>query len=332
MPIFSRRCIQQMHGDLATALGRSHISEIDVLPASLHPEDVLAAEVELGVAWTLSTMGPLEIELNNDESKRIAIFTGSLFNGSQCLIEVAGVVGEFQSEDQELLFQMAVDSMHQRRGYPAFNELRCILLVDFRSETHDKPNISIGSYLADSQARAAEVLLSDRSSATDVVLVLSRNRISHSFWPTQERIHWTSKVFARPGLSLQEKDASKLASRFPIALPICCQEPSGEHTSAHCREHKYLKTRFFSEDGATILKVSLKAISDFLVGQISREMFQKFTGLGGSNAQVNYFGRRLEHDAIFANSRIELGGIDDDDDWLVLELKHSHPRETKTEE
>ena len=69
------------------------------------------------------------------------------------------------------------------------------------------------------------------------------------------------------------------------------------------------------------IKISARALLDLLAGRITVEKFQHFTGLDGKPGQPNIFKHRLEQGDILTDVKIESGGIDEDDDWLVIELK-----------
>jgi hypothetical protein len=67
------------------------------------------------------------------------------------------------------------------------------------------------------------------------------------------------------------------------------------------------------------ISISARAVLDLLAGRITSEKFQHRTGLEGKN-RSNLFKHRLEQGDILSGARLEPGGVDEDDDWLVFEL------------
>ena len=69
------------------------------------------------------------------------------------------------------------------------------------------------------------------------------------------------------------------------------------------------------------IKISARALLDLLAGRITTEQFQNFTGLADKLTQRNIFAHRLNQGDILSDIEIEPGGIDEDDDWLVVHFK-----------
>ena len=63
------------------------------------------------------------------------------------------------------------------------------------------------------------------------------------------------------------------------------------------------------------------ALLDLLAGRITLAQFQHFTGLEDKPTQRNIFAHRLDQGDILSDIEIEHGGIDEDDDWLVVHFK-----------
>lgn len=70
------------------------------------------------------------------------------------------------------------------------------------------------------------------------------------------------------------------------------------------------------------IKISARALLDLLAGRITVAQFQHFTGLEDKPNQRNIFAHRLNQGDILSAIEIEPGGIDKDDDWLVVHFKH----------
>ncbi len=61
---------------------------------------------------------------------------------------------------------------------------------------------------------------------------------------------------------------------------------------------------------------------DLLAGRITLDQFQHFSGLDDKPTHRNIFAHRLNSGDILSSVRIESGGLDEDDDWLVIDFKH----------
>ena len=70
------------------------------------------------------------------------------------------------------------------------------------------------------------------------------------------------------------------------------------------------------------IKVSARALLELLAGRITMEQFQHFTGLTDKPTQKNIFAHRLSQGDTLSAIQIEPGGIDEDDDWLIVHFKH----------
>ena len=70
------------------------------------------------------------------------------------------------------------------------------------------------------------------------------------------------------------------------------------------------------------IKVSARALLDLLAGRITMEQFQHFTGLEHKPNQPNIFAHRLSQGDTLADIKIESGGTDEADGWLVVHFKH----------
>jgi hypothetical protein len=115
---------------------------------------------------------------------------------------------------------------------------------------------------------------------------------------------------------------SKLISLLPPPRFEGYQARSLQQQAAYRHNARgwYVETRMTLGPSVMTIRISARAVLDLLAGRISLEQFQRFTGLEDKPTQANIFKHRLSQGDILSSARLEPGGVDEDDDWLVLEL------------
>lgn len=68
------------------------------------------------------------------------------------------------------------------------------------------------------------------------------------------------------------------------------------------------------------ISISARALLDLLAGRITPAQFNHMVGVKETPTQMNLFKHRLDQGDVISSVRIEPGGIDEDDDRLIIEL------------
>ena len=160
--------------------------------------------------------------------------------------------------------------------------------------------------------------------SVDAVVVLSPNRKSHGLSWMTEKMEWRADLFVRHGLALDGSGVSDLVAHLPRPRFEGYQARSLQQQAAYRHDARgwYLGTHITSTDTAMTIKVSARALLDLLAGRITLTQFQYSTGLEDKPTHLNIFAHRLSQGDILSHIEIESGGVDEDDDWLVVHLKN----------
>jgi hypothetical protein len=219
----------------------------------------------------------------------------------------------------------ALKEKAQQLASPAFEGLRCIVVADVGARMLRLQNESMCTQGTVTGKQVIEHFLREATGAVDVVLAISPFLNNHPFVYPLEPIHWRASLYVRPGLQLPEFGVNKLVAALPQARFEGYQARSLQQQAAfrYDARGRYVATKgtISLERSRMTIKISARAFLDLLAGRITVEQFQHFTGLGDRPEQRNIFKHRLEQGDILSDVRIEHGGLDEDDDWLVIELK-----------
>lgn len=219
------------------------------------------------------------------------------------------------------LYEALTEKAHQLAS-PNFTGLRCIIVADAGSRMLRDQEPMMRTHDTVTARQVVEHFLRGAVDAVDMVLLLSPYRKNLNIYQ-REPIHWRFSSFARPGLDLSDSGVKKLAASLPLARFEGYQARTLQQQAAfrHDAPGWYVGTTITSRRSQMTIKISARALLDLLAGRITVEKFQHFTGLDGKPGQSNIFKHRLEQGDILTDIKIESGGIDEDDDWLVIELK-----------
>lgn len=231
---------------------------------------------------------------------------------------------EAYSLEDNPLFEALAEKKKQLR-IPDFEGLRCVVVADAGAGARmlRDLNPSMRSVGAVTGSQVIEHFLRKADGAVDAVFVLAPKRKSHSPSSTSERRLWRADLFLRHGLALDRSGVDGLVAQLPRPRFEGYQARSLQQQAAYRHDARgwYLGTHITSMRTAMTIKVSARALLDLLAGRITMEQFQHFTGLADKPAQRNIFAHRLSQGDILSAIDIEPGGIDKDDDWLILHFK-----------
>lgn len=203
-----------------------------------------------------------------------------------------------------------------------FTGLRCVVVADAGSRMLRDLNHSMKTYGTVSGKEVIEHFLREADGAVDIVLVLSPYR-QNAFIYHREPVRWNFSGFVRPGMSLPDAGVQRLAAALPQPRFEGYQARSLQQQAAfrHDARGWYVGTTMESWRSHMTIKISARALLDLLAERITVKQFQHLTGLEDKPGQPNIFKHRLDQGDILSDVKIEPGGIDADDDWLVMELK-----------
>lgn len=219
----------------------------------------------------------------------------------------------------------ALQDKAQQLANPEFEGLKCVVVADVGSHWLRSSNDGMHSLGTVSAQQVIDHFLRGAKCGLDTVLVLSPYRENNSFLLPMNPVRWRSTITVRPGLRLPTAGIEKLVASLPPPRFEGYQARSLQQQAAYRPDARgwYVGTKITSGNSRMTIKLSARALLDLLAGRISLEQFQHFTGLSETPTQANIFRHRLAQGDILSDVKIEHGGIDEDDDWLVIELEQN---------
>lgn len=217
----------------------------------------------------------------------------------------------------------ALNEKARQLASPDFEGLRCVVVADAGSRMLRRLDEDMRSPGTVTGRQVIENFLGESGTAVDVVLVLSPHRTSIGFGFQREPLRWQASMWCRPGLKLSADGVTHLVGLLPRPRFEGYQARSLQQQAAFHHEERgwYVGTSITSGIGAMTIRISARAFLDLMAGRITLEQFQSFTGLADEPTQRNIFAHRLNQGDVLSSVRIEPKGLDEDDDWLVIDLK-----------
>lgn len=219
------------------------------------------------------------------------------------------------------LYEALADKGRQLAS-PAFSGLRCIVIADAgcRMLRHlDEPMRSQGAVTG---RQVIQGFLWDDRPTVDLVITMApvRQPRFNNYGPGE--LQWTTSLFARPGLTVDFTGIQKLVGLLPVPRFEGYQARSLQQQGAFRPDARgwYLGMSMSSTGARMTIKISARALLDLLAGRLPLEHFQHQTGLEEAPTQRNIVAHRLEQGDTLSSIGIERAGVDEDDDWLVLQF------------
>lgn len=230
---------------------------------------------------------------------------------------------EAYSLEDNPLFE-ALTEKKKQLSVPNFEGLRCVIVADAGARMLRDLNPSMRSPGTVTGSQVISHFLQKSAGAVDAVIVMAPNRESNLFNWKKERRFWRADLFVRHGLILDKNRVDGLVAQLPRPRFEGYQARSLQQQAAYRYDALgwYLGTQIISTRTTMTIKVSARALLDLLADRITMEQFQHFTGLADKPTQRNIFAHRLSQGDVLSDIEIESGGIDEDDDWLVVHFKH----------
>lgn len=156
-------------------------------------------------------------------------------------------------------------------------------------------------------------------SSIDGVCVFTpgHNNSSNIFQRSNGNIFWKFHIFdtAPPNIETKYDNLNKFIDIIPTPHYEGYQARSLHQQSAFAPQGRgqYLSTIWQSKLGLTSMKISARAFQEYLAGRLTHEDFKRFV-------DVEMFEGALKRGLTISNITLELRGIENDDDYVVLEF------------
>lgn len=231
------------------------------------------------------------------------------------------------SETRNPLYRRLADKAKQVANAPS-GVCRIIILVEagsrFLAEISSRSRFnSLESY--STAHDIIQKVIKDKSDSLDAIIVFVP-KIEHarsSFGQTGSKKFWSTHIF-----STLERDFDPLVTAVES---IVTQLPSPRFDGYNVRslirqkamQHHargwYRGTNISMQDKKLTYRMSSRAFQDFLANRINETQFRRFIGESEDGPSIKRF---LDQGYTIQGIQFEAGGIDDDDDCIVLEFAH----------
>ena len=203
-----------------------------------------------------------------------------------------------------------------------FDGIRCVLLGDAGSRLLRHLDGSMRSPHSYTGRQIIESFLGKPDCGLDVICTFSPHRSPNFTSVLREPLTWRMTVFVRDGVSVPMGGLEALRATLPLPRFEGYQARSLQQQAAYSTNSRgwYLGTHITSGRGTMTISISARALLDLLAGRITPDQFNHMVGMKETPTQKNLFKHRLDQGDVISSVRIEPGGIDEDDDRLVIEL------------
>jgi len=217
----------------------------------------------------------------------------------------------------------ALEEKSKQLASPNFEGLRCVVVADAGSRMLRHLNESMRSPGTVTGNQVIVHFLGKADSAVDVVLALSPYRAPSLFGLQLKPLSWRSSLWVRSGLHVDPCGVGTLVALLPPPRFEGYQARSLQQQAAFRQDALgwYLGKTIESGTTGMTIKISARAFLDLLAGRITLEQFHHFSGLENGSTKRNIFAHRLDQGDTLSSVKIEHGGLDEDDDWLVIDLQ-----------
>ncbi len=203
-----------------------------------------------------------------------------------------------------------------------FDGVRCVLLGDAGSTLLRRLDSSMRSPHSYTGRQIIENFLGKPDCELDVICAFSPHRSPNFMSVHREPLTWRMTVFARPGVTVSLLGLEALRAALPRPRFEGYQARSLQQQAAYSTSSRgwYLGTHISSGREMMTISISARALLDLLAGRITPDQFNHMVGMKETPTQKNLFKHRLDLGDVISSVRIEPGGVDEDDDRLIIEL------------
>jgi len=155
----------------------------------------------------------------------------------------------------------------------------------------------------------------------DVVCIFSPYR-PNGFHFILPKLAWNVSCFIKEGLKIDTSKLERIAKNLPPPRFEGYQARSLQKQGAYNASARgwYLGNEMTSGVNKVTIKFSARLFQDFLAGKIDKEYFIRQAA--GNWEGENLFELWLSQGLIISNAQFEKAGVDEDDDYMVLEFSH----------
>jgi hypothetical protein len=155
----------------------------------------------------------------------------------------------------------------------------------------------------------------------DVVCTFSPYR-PNGFHFILPKLTWNVSFFIKEGLKIDTSKLERIAKNLPPPSFEGYQARSLQKQGAYSISARgwYLGYEMTTGVNKVTIKFSARLFQDFLAGKIDKEYFIRQAA--GNGEGENLFELWLSQGLIISNAQFEKAGIDEDDDYMVLEFSH----------
>lgn len=205
---------------------------------------------------------------------------------------------------------------------PLFQGLKCVILADVGSTALRRVDETDHTARVFHGKQIITEFLRTRGSGLDVVAVITPERAYHRLTSLDHTLSWKLRVFCHPGVTIDIGGFEKLLRLLP--------PPSLEgYQSRQLHEQgvfsplgrgRYMGTTISWRKGEkTEIKFSARAFVDTLAGRETPERFMRMLSSGTNGS--NFIKLHLDRGETISAIRLESGGLDEDDDQIVIEFR-----------
>ncbi|MFP3385984.1 hypothetical protein [Tritonibacter sp. SIMBA_163] len=229
------------------------------------------------------------------------------------------------SDTRNPLYRRLADKAKQVANAPS-GVCRIIILVEAGSRFLAETSSRRGFNSVESYSTAQDIIqkvIKDKSDKLDAIIVLIPTVEHARPWRgrTQPEKYWSTHIF-----STQERDSDPLAAAVESIIK---QLPSPRFDGYNVRslirqkamQHDargwYRGTNISMQDNKLTYRMSSRALQDFLASRIDETQFRRFIGEQEDGPSIKRF---LDQGYTIQGIQFEAGGVDDDDDCIVLEF------------
>ena len=203
---------------------------------------------------------------------------------------------------------------------PEFTGTRCVILADVGSTAlrYVDRRDHMGRVFNGGDIISA--FLRRANAGLDVVAVVTPNRARRRLDTLQETIEWKTVVYRRPGVEIDLKGFSALGRVLPAPHleGYQARQLHEQGVFAPTRRGRYLGVKItWTKGQKTEIRLSARAFLDTLAGRETPQRLMRML----SSGENNIFKLHLDRGETISSIRLESGGPDEDDDWIVVEFR-----------
>lgn len=199
-----------------------------------------------------------------------------------------------------------------------FQGIRCVILVDVGSTALRRFDDSDSTSRVYNGGKIADHFIRSKADpGIDVIAIVTPNRKNWGLSGYRDTIEWKVGLYSRPGVNIDPTGFERLAETLPPPQREGYQSRQLHEQSffAPTAKGRYLSTNVSWRKGdKSEIKFSARAFLDLLAGRITPEQAKRVFGSSAGTVVKAH----LDRGETIADLRLEPGGLDHDDDHIVI--------------